>query len=251
MFDLTGKTALVTGAGQNVGAGIARVLAGQGARVLVNDLTEAQAADTVDAIVGAGGQAEALPFDVTDLAAVGASIGTVANTAAGPIDILVNNAGNSGATGMVPTRFQDMDPADWDAPIEVNLRGVMHCIHAALPGMLEQGWGRLITISSGAGTVGVNIGVTPYSAGKGGAVAFMRSLALELASTGITANSVALGLMNNVGSSDVTAKLAQTIPTKRLGTPEDVGHLCAYLASEESSWMTAQTIGLSGGSTTS
>lgn len=246
MFDLGGKTALVTGAGQNMGAGIARSLAGQGANVLVNDLVADRADEVAAEIVAAGGQATGVAFDVTDTAAVAA-----AAQAHSPIDIVVNNAGNGGAAGMVPTPFKDMDPAAWDSPIEVNLRGVMNTAHAVINGMVERGWGRIITISSGAGNAGVGIGVTPYSAGKGGGLGFMRSLALEVASTGVTCNSVALGLMNNVGNSDVTAHLAKGVPVKRLGSPEDVGAMCVYLASDEAGWVTAQTYNLNGGSITS
>lgn len=246
MFDLVGKTALVTGAGQNMGAGVARALAGQGAHVLVNDLVADRADEVAAEIVAAGGAATGVVFDVTDLDAV-----TAAVAAHGPVDIVVNNAGNGGAAGMVPRPFKDMDPAEWDGPIEVNLRGVMNTAHATINGMIERGWGRIVTISSGAGNAGVGIGVAPYSAGKGGGLGFMRSLALEVAATGVTANSIALGLMDNVGNSDVTAHLAKGVPVKRLGSPADVGALCVYLASEEASWVTAQTYNLNGGSVTS
>ncbi len=246
MFDLAGRTALVTGAGQNTGAGIARALAGRGALVLVNDLAAERAAAVADEITADGGRATPLPFDVTDLDAV-----TRAITISGPVDIVVNNAGNGGAEQMRPTPFRDMDPADWESPIEVNLRGVMNCCHAAINPMVERGWGRIITISSGAGASGVGIGVAPYSAGKGGGLGFMRSFALENAAFGVTANSIALGLMDNVGSSDVTAHLATSVPCKRLGSPDDVGALCVYLASDDAGWITAQTINLNGGSVTS
>jgi 3-oxoacyl-[acyl-carrier protein] reductase len=117
--------------------------------------------------------------------------------------------------------------------------------------MCERGFGRVITISSGAGLVGIPIGVSLYGAGKGGAIAFMRHLAMELASKGITANTLALGLMNHAGDEDTTRVLAQAIPVGRLGTPEDVGAAVAFLASDEASWLTGQTIGLNGGSVTS
>ncbi|MEZ5167519.1 MAG: SDR family NAD(P)-dependent oxidoreductase [Acidimicrobiales bacterium] len=246
MFDLTGRVALVTGAGQNVGAGIAHALAGQGAHVLVNDVDIKRAAGTADAVAANGGTATAVPFDVTDLAAV-----TSALASQPPVDIAVNNAGNGGTLGMRPTPFVEMDPADWDGPIDVNLRGVMHVCRAVVASMIDRGWGRVVTISSGAGASGVGIGVSPYSAGKGGGLGFMRSLALEIAGTGVTANSVALGLMGNAGTSDVTAHLARSVPVKRLGSPADVGAMCVYLASEEASWLTAQTINLNGGSVTS
>ena len=244
IFDLTGRTALVTGAGQGVGAGIARMLAAQGAVVQVNDFVPERAADTVGQITAAGGRAEARPFDVTDLAAVQAAVEAI-----GPVDILVNNAGNGGVGGMVPTPFRDMDPSAWDGPLKVNLYGVLNCCHAVVNGMVERGWGRIITISSGAGTSGVAIGVSPYSAGKGGGLSFTRTLALEVARTGVTANTIALGLME-MKDPQVTAHLARAIPVGRTGVPEDIGAAVVWLASEEASWVTAQTIEVNGGSVT-
>ncbi len=244
MFDLTGRTALVTGAGQHVGAGIARALAGQGATVVVNDLVAERAEETATAIRAAGGSATTVLFDVTDLAAVRAGVTTV-----GQVDILVNNAGNAGAHRMVPTPFRDMDPADWGAPIDVNLYGVLNCCHAVIGGMCDRGWGRVITIASGAGTVGLRLGVSTYGAGKGGSIAFMRHLAVENARLGVTANTLALGLMQPP-TGDGTEVLARQIPVGRVGRADDVGAACVYLASEEASWITGQTIELNGGSVT-
>jgi NAD(P)-dependent dehydrogenase (short-subunit alcohol dehydrogenase family) len=244
MFDLSGRTALVTGAGQNVGAGIVRCLAAQGARVIVNDFFGERAEAVAAEIVAAGGWASASPFDVTNMAAVTAAVG-----AAGQIDILVNNAGIS-ANGMTPKSFREMTVDDWQQPIAINLFGVMNCVKAVLDGMAEREWGRIITISSGAGTNGVGIGVSPYSAGKGGGLAFTRTLALEVARQGITANTLALGLMDQ-RDPNVTAGLARAIPVGRTGRPEDVGAACVWLASDEAAWVTGQTIGVNGGSTTS
>ena len=242
MFDLTGRTALVTGAGQNIGAGIARALAGAGARVLVNDLRADRAGEVAAEI---GGEAVALPFDVTDRAAVLAAV-----EAAGALDVLVNNAGNGGAEAMLPKRFADTEPAEWAGPVEVNLQGVLFCCHAVLPGMVERGHGRIITISSAAGTHGVGIGFAPYSVGKGGSLSLMRSLALEHGRDGVTANSVALGIMDSVRE-ETAAALRKSIPVGRLGSPADVGAACLWLASDEASWVTGQTIGLNGGAFTS
>jgi 3-oxoacyl-[acyl-carrier protein] reductase len=244
LFDLTGRTALVTGGGQNVGAGIARALAGQGATVAVNDVRAERARHIVDEINAGGGRAVAAPFDVTDVEAVREGVGRI-----GAVDILVNNAGNGGEHGMAVQQFRDMEPAAWDGPIRVNLFGVMYCCHAVVRGMCDRGWGRIITISSGAGTRGVNIGVSPYSAGKGGGIAFTRTLALEVARDGVTANTVALGLMG-MPDPDITAHLARSVPVGRTGTPEDVGAACVWLASDEASWVTGQTIELNGGALT-
>lgn len=245
MFELDGRRALVTGAGQSVGEGIARALAAQGAHVLVNDIVADRADAVSAAIADAGGSATAVPFDVTDLDAV-----TAAVAAADPIDVVVNNAGNAGAGQMRPRPFVDMTPGDWEAPIRVNLYGVLHTTHAVLAGMIERAWGRVITISSGAGSMGVGIGVSPYSAAKGGAQAFMRSLAIETARTGVTANSVALGLMENTAGGDATERLARTIPVGRLGAPADVAGMCVYLAADEAAWVTGQTLHVNGGSLT-
>ena len=251
LFDLTGKVALVTGAGQNVGAGIATTLAAQGATVAVNDFVPERAAAVVASIQAAGGTALAAPFDVTDYAGVEAAVADVA-AAIGPVDILVNNAGNGGAEGMRPQQFRDSDPASWEGPIKVNLYGVLNCSRAVINGMCDRGWGRVITISSGAGMVGLRIGVSPYAAGKGGGLAFMRHLAHETARYGVTANTLALGLMGVQGPpNETTEALARQIPVGRLGTADDIAAACAYLASTEASWMTGQTIHVNGGAVTS
>ena len=244
-FDLAGRTALVTGAGQNVGRGIALALGAQGAMVLVNDVRPERAGAVAEEVSAVGGVARPMAFDVTDLASVMGALAPV-----GPVDILVNNAGNGGSGRMVPQPFVTMPPGDWEGPIRVNLYGVLHCCHALVPGMCERGRGRVITISSGAGTSGVAIGVSAYSAGKGAGIAFTRTLALEVARQGVTANSLAIGLMA-VPDPTVTERLAKSIPVGRIGTPEDVAAACVWLASDEAGWVTGQTIGINGGSVTS
>ncbi len=244
-FDLTGRTALVTGSGQNVGRGIAHAFAAQGASVLVNDVRSDRAERVVEEISAAGGLANAVVFDVTDLESVTAALEHV-----GPVDILVNNAGNGGNESMVLQPFVTMLPSAWEGPIRVNLYGVLHCCHAVVPGMCDRGWGRVITISSGAGTAGVAIGVSAYSAGKGAGISFTRTLALEVARRGVTANSLAIGLMA-VPDPSVTETLAKSIPVGRIGMPEDVAAACVWLASDGASWVTGQTVGINGGSVTS
>jgi 3-oxoacyl-[acyl-carrier protein] reductase len=244
MFDLSGKQALVTGAGQGVGEGIAQALAHQRAAVLVNDVVTERAESVANAIRAAGGSARACPFDVTDLDAVRAGISEM-----GEIDILVNNAGNAGADRMVVQSFREMEPPSWDGPIRVNLHGVLNCCKSVIDGMCERHWGRIITISSGAGTAGVGIGVSPYSAGKGGGIAFTRTLALEVARDGVTANTLAIGLMG-LPDPTVTASLAKGIPVGRTGEPADIAAACVWLASEEAAWVTGQTIQINGGSVT-
>jgi NAD(P)-dependent dehydrogenase (short-subunit alcohol dehydrogenase family) len=246
MFDLTGKVALVTGSGRGVGTGIARVLIEAGAQVFVNDLLPERADAAVAAL---GNNARSLPFDVSDADAVDAAI-----EQAGTIDILVNNAGIP--PSMRAVKFRSLPRAEWGPYIDVNLYGVLNCVKATIDGMCERGWGRVITISSGSGTVGQNIGVSLYAAGKGAGISFMRHLAIECAREGVTANTLALGLMHRddaPGGEDaraVTGNLARAIPVGRLGTGEDVGAACVYLASNEASWITGQTIALNGGSVT-
>jgi NAD(P)-dependent dehydrogenase (short-subunit alcohol dehydrogenase family) len=248
VFDLTGRVALVTGAGQNQGAGIARALASRGAAAAVNDLVGERAEAVAKEIVSRGGRALAVPFDVTDLAAVRAGAAR-AERELGPIAVLVNNAGVP--DGMGVAQFREMDPALWRRYVDLNLYGVVNCCKAVIDGMCARGFGRVITISSGAGQTGLALGVSLYAAGKGGAIAFMRHLALETARFGVTANTLSLGLMSNAGGAEVTAALAKTVPVGRLGTPEDVGAACVYLASDEAAWLTGQTLGLNGGNLTS
>ena len=248
MFDLDGMVALVSGAGQGVGAGIARTLAARGAAVAVNDLLPERAERVAAEIAAAGGRAQALCFDVTDPAAVGAGVARLEGQL-GPVDVLVNNAGVP--AGMALAQFRDMPPERWARYVDLNLYGVLHCTKAVLDGMCARGFGRVVTISSGAGQVGLAIGVSLYAAGKGGAIAFMRHLALEVARFGVTANTLALGLMANAGNAQGIAGIERTIPVGRLGTPDDVGAAVVFLASREAGWITGQTLGVNGGSVTS
>jgi NAD(P)-dependent dehydrogenase (short-subunit alcohol dehydrogenase family) len=246
MFDLTGKTALVTGSGQGVGLGIARTLINAGAIVYINDLVADRALAAANEL---GPNARPLPFDVANFADVETAI-----LSADPIDILVNNAGIP--PSMRAVKFRDLPREEWGPYVDVNLYGVLNCVKAVLDGMCERNWGRIITISSGAGTQGLNIGVSIYGAGKGAGISFMRHIAMENAGDGVTANTLALGLMqrDEPGISEdqrtVTAKIAKTIPAGRLGTGTDIGYACVYLASEEASWVTGQTIAINGGSAT-
>jgi NAD(P)-dependent dehydrogenase (short-subunit alcohol dehydrogenase family) len=250
IFDLTGKVALVTGAGQNAGAGISSLFARQGAAVIVNDVRPERAEAQAETIRAAGGKAVAQAFDVTDLAAVKAGVAAGEAALGGKVGILVNNAGNGGAGGLMKMMpFADMPPELWGAPIDVNLFGVMNCTHTVLRGMIDQGWGRVVTIASGAGTHGLNIGVAHYGAGKGGAIGFMRHIAVENGPYGITANTVALGLIRQTDNETLN-KAARGIPVGRRGNPDDVAALCLYLASPEASWFTGQTLELNGGSNT-
>ncbi len=247
MFDLTGRTALVTGAGQGVGRGIAKALASQGAKVAINDLFEERAAEAAAETEAAGGTAIAAAFDVSDYDAVVSGVARV-EAALGPLDILVNNAGVP--PGMGVGQFRESKPADWRKQIELNTYGVMNCSRAVVNGMCDRGHGRIVTISSGAGTVGIPLGVSAYGAGKGGGIAFMRHLAMEVAGNGVTANTVALGLIDNHTDPEVTAHMAKTVPVGFCARPEDIAPCVVYLVSDEARWMTGQTLQLNGGNVT-
>ncbi len=245
-FDLSGRRALVTGAGQHVCAGIAAALARQGAVVFVNDLV-AERAGSVAAALGAEGlSATPAPFDVTDADAVERGVARVVNDG-GPVDILINGAGVP--PGMHPAPFREQPPAEWSQYIDLNLYGSLHCTAAVVDAMCDQGWGRVVQISSGAGRTGLAFGVSLYGASKSGIEGFVRHLAMEVAPFGVTANTVALGLMDNVPREAAEA-LARQIPVGRLGSPQDAGAAVVYVASEEAAWLTGQTIQLNGGATT-
>ena len=243
MFDLSGRVALVTGAGQGVGAEVARTLARQGAAVAVNDLYAARAETVADEITGAGGTACASGADVTDVHAVTAMVDAVA-TALGPIDILVNNAG-------IPTRgftlkpFRETAPDEWEAFIRLNLYGPLYCTRAVVDGMCERRWGRIVTVSSEAARSGTDLGIALYGAAKAGAVGLSRHLAVELGPFGITVNCVSLGVIERADGGG--SGMAKRYPARRLGRPADVAGAIAYLASDEAEWVTGQTLPVNGG----
>jgi len=259
VYDLTGRVALVTGAGQGVGAGIARALAAQGAAVAVNDLEAARADATVAALVATGAAAVAAPFDVTDRDAVRAGVAAAEAALRGPVDILVNNAGVP--VGMTMSPFRTFGPADWSRYVDLNLYGSAHCMQAVLDGMCGRGWGRIVQISSGAGHTGTRLGISIYGASKGGVEGLVRHVAQEVARDGVTVNTLALGLMSPQPDGPdgpdgpdepdpALTSLARQVPVGRLGRPDDVGAAVVYLVSDEAAWMTGQTIDLNGGATT-
>lgn len=213
----------------------------------VSQQTSSQPNQTSQAAPASSPKIIAAPFDVTSREAAEEGIAQAADQL-GPIDILVNNAGNAGANTFNPTPFSELSPDQWQKFIDVNLYGVLNCTKAVLSSMQDRRWGRIITISSGAGQSGLNIGVSIYGAAKGGSIAFMRHIAIENAKMGITANSLALGLMDTIDDPSVTEHLARAIPVGRLGSPEDIGAACVWLASEEAAWVTNQTININGGS---
>lgn len=241
-IDLAGKRALVTGAGRGVGRAIAHTLAQAGANVVVNDLGT-RADDVVREIRDAGGSGRSAIFDVTNWFEV-----SEAFEAIGPIQILINNAGNSGGDTFTLASFVETQPEDWEPFFRVNLYGVMHCTRAALPAMIEQGWGRVVTIISESGRTG-EPKLAAYSAAKAGAAGFGRSIAKEVGRNGITVNSVALGTMAGPGAGDpeMIERLIRNYTIRRRGEPEDAAGMVAFLASKHASWITGQTVAVNGG----
>jgi NAD(P)-dependent dehydrogenase (short-subunit alcohol dehydrogenase family) len=240
-MELSGRRALVTGAGQGVGRSIACSLARAGAAVVVNDIVADRAEAVAAEIRGQGGDATPRVFDLTRWAEVEASV-------PGDIDIVVNNAGNAGAGGWPDMLdFAETDPATWDRFITINLLAPMYVVRAALPGMTARGWGRVITIVSDAGRVGER-GLAPYSAAKAGAAGFTRAIAREAGRHGVTANNVSLGTIAPEGESESPDnRLLKRYVIRRFGQPSDVAPMVTFLAGEQAGWVTGQTIAVNGG----
>jgi NAD(P)-dependent dehydrogenase (short-subunit alcohol dehydrogenase family) len=239
-----GRVALVTGGGRGVGLGIATVLASEGMAVAVNDLHPERAEAAAELIADAGGTAIGAGFDVTDRVALDRAVRDISSKL-GPIDILVNNAGIAEHMAVGP--FLDSDPATWRPTFELNLFGSMQCMHAVAPGMAERGWGRIIQISSGASSQGLSHGVSLYGAAKAGIEGLMRHLAVEIGPSGVTCNTLALGLMENAPSDRLEAA-ARTIPVRRPGRADEIGAAVHWLASDAGAYVTGQVIHVNGGS---
>jgi 3-oxoacyl-[acyl-carrier protein] reductase len=248
---LSDRRALVTGAGQGVGEAIARELAAAGCTVLINDYFPDRAAAIAKRIVEDGGSAISVPFDVTEHEAVAAAVATY-----GGVDVLVNNAGNAGpqAFGTVEP-FVETKREQWTPYIDVNVFGVMNCTHAALPAMIDGGWGRVITIVSDAGRTG-GANFAAYSAAKAAAAGFSRAVAREVAKHGVTCNTIALGTMRTPLTEaiwtepeheDLRRTMLAGYLVRRPGEPDDVAWMVLTLASPRASWVTGQTIPVNGG----
>jgi 2-hydroxycyclohexanecarboxyl-CoA dehydrogenase len=246
MRGLAGKVAFVTGAGRGIGRAIALRLASEGAKVAVTDLDELTARATAEEI-GAG--ALGIRVDVTDPQSVRAGV-EQAERLLGPIDVPVNNAGWDKVEP-----FLDSTEETWEIVIAINLNGPLNCIKAVLPGMVQRGRGRIISISSDAGRVGSS-GEAVYSAAKAGLIGFSKSLAREMARHQITVNVVCPGptntaLFQEVSTSNpkLTEALIRAIPMRRLGEPGDAAGAVAFLASDDAQFITGQTLSVSGGLT--
>jgi 2-hydroxycyclohexanecarboxyl-CoA dehydrogenase len=237
-----GKKALVTGGASGIGAAIARRLAAEGAEVTIGDLNLEGATEVAGEISGLS-----IQLDVTDLGSAQAAV----DSAGPPNDILINNAGTD-EFGF----FAQTTPEQWEKVIAVNLRGVLNCTYAALPGMQEAGYGRIVNIASEAGRVGSK-GSAVYSAAKAGVIGFTKVMAREGARFGINANAIAPGpietplLMQAVEFGEIGEKKIETMKAgtqlRRLGQPEEVAAAVAFLASDDASYVTGETLGVSGG----
>lgn len=245
MGTLDGKRAIVTGASRGIGRAIALELARQGARVVVNYNASATAAEeVVSRIVAAGGEALAVGADVSAAAGAGRLVEACLEGLGG-LDILVNNAGITR-----DTLLMRMSEDDWDAVLDTNLKGAFHCLKAAQRPMLRQRSGRIISIGSVSGLVG-NAGQANYSAAKAGLVGLTKAVAREVGSRGITCNLVAPGFVETDMTAKLPAEVLQTalahIPLGRLGRPEDVAAVVAFLASDAAAYITGQVICVDGG----
>jgi len=242
---LEGQTCLVTGSSRGIGRGIATDLADRGADVVVNYRSSAAEAEAVvGKIETAGGRAIAAQADVSEFDDV-VDMYEEVESAFGGIDVLVNNAGIT-----VDKKFENMTRDDWDAVVDVNLGGVFNCTKVFFEDIRGSDHGRLINISSVVGQQG-NYGQANYAATKSGLFGFTRTIALELASSGSTANCVAPGFvatdMLDEVPERVQEKILRNIPLDRFATVEDISGIVSFVASEESSYMTGQVIGVNGG----
>jgi 3-oxoacyl-[acyl-carrier protein] reductase len=243
---LQGKFAVVTGAGQGLGEAIAVRFAQEGAAgVVVNDLNAETAGRTAEQVKAAGSRALVIAGSVADEAFVADLMERVVKEM-GSVDVLVNNAGITRDKLM-----KDMSAADFDAVVNLNLRGTFLCCKYGTPPMVAKKWGRVINMSSRA-HLG-NKGQTNYSASKAGVIGLTRSLAFELGKFGVTANCIAPGVIATPGVTslphyqDLVDRIAPTLPIPRLGKPEDVAGVAAFLASADAAYVTAETIHVSGG----
>lgn len=244
---LTGKIALVTGAGRGIGAEIARTFAREGAAVIINYNGSKERAKKVAAeIIAAGGKAETYQCNVADDAACKEMIDTCIKSY-GRIDILVNNAGITR-----DDLLMRMSEEDFDAVMDTNLKGTFHTIRHMSRYFLKQKSGKIINMSSVSGILG-NAGQANYSASKAGVIGLTKSVARELASRRINVNAIAPGFiatdMTDAMTEEAKEKIAESIPFKRIGQPEEIAEMALFLASDKSDYITGQVFAVDGGMT--
>ncbi len=241
MFDLTGKSALVTGASGGIGAEIARALHGAGATVAISG-TRTGPLDELAAALGS--RVHVLPCNLSDAEAVTA-LPKQATEAMGAVDILVNNAGITR-----DNLFMRMSDEEWSSVLEVNLTATMRLCKGVIRGMMKARWGRIVNISSVVGATG-NPGQANYAASKAGLVGMSKSLAYEVASRGITVNCVAPGFITTAMTDKLTddqkAAILTQVPSGRMGEPSEIGAAVLYLASPEAGYVTGATLHVNGG----
>jgi NAD(P)-dependent dehydrogenase (short-subunit alcohol dehydrogenase family) len=247
-----GRTAVVTGGASGIGLAIADRLASDGAAVAIFDRNGEAAAEAARKIEAAGGRAIGVPVDVSDRSQVDAGVADV-HARLGQIAILVNNAG---VEGFDP--FLSISTETWNRIIEVNLTGTFQCCQAIVPDMVGGGWGRIVNISSSSAQGGQPL-MTHYVASKAGVIGFTKALALELGPKGITVNTIPPGFIDTpmLRASEAKGRLGQGVehhakqtPVRRAGRPEDIAAMCAFLVSDEASYVTGQVMGVNGGRNT-
>ncbi len=241
------RVAFITGSGRGMGREIALIFAKKGYRIIVTDINEDNANETVSLIQESGGEAFATVCDVTKLASVEAAV-NVAKDQFGQVDVLVNNAGWD---KIEP--FLKSEPATWETIVNINLMGQIHTCKTILPLMIEQGYGKVVNIASDSGRVGSS-GEAVYSAAKGGVIALTKTLAREMARHKININVIAPGpadtpLFKEIGeyNQGITEALIKAIPFRRLAQPQDIANAVAFLASDEAEYITGQTLSVNGG----
>ena len=246
-MNMTNKIAFITGAGRGIGRQIALTLAAKNITTIVSDVNDANANETVSLIEQAGGEAIAVYCDVTKLSSVEEAV-QEAVSKLGRIDILVNNAGWD---KIEP--FLKSEPSTWETILNINLLGQIHTCKTILPLMIENGYGKIVNISSDSGRVGSS-GEAVYSAAKGGVIAFTKTLAREMARHKININSIAPGpadtpLFKEIGeyNAGIAEALIKAIPFRRLAQPEDIANAVAFLSSEEADYITGQVLSVNGG----
>lgn len=241
---LDGKIALVTGAGRGIGRAVAEKLASEGADLALCDVKVEWLAETQAAVIGLGRKAVTVAADVSKAAEVAAAV-EAAQAACGRIDILVNNAGVTRDGYLVR-----MSEEDWDAVLDINLKGTFLMTQAVAKLMMKQKTGNIINIASIIGLIG-NAGQCNYAASKAGVIAFTKSTAKELASRNIRANAIAPGFietkMTEVLPEEIRKKMLDAIPMRRFGLPADIAHAVLFLASDASAYLTGQVLSVNGG----